>query len=155
MEDAGNRAFRALFGYISGNNTSQTSIAMTAPVVQQAAPSEKIAMTAPVVQTQTQEGDYVVAFVLPESMTEETAPTPGNPEVNIRTVPECLSAVVNYSGRWSESSYRRHFAELQAAVTAAGLELVGSPRWARFDPPLKPWFLRRNEVIQDVVRPPS
>jgi hypothetical protein len=28
---------------------------------------------------------------------------------------------------------------------------VGSPRWARFDPPFVPAFLRRNEVVQDVA----
>ncbi|HEX9230079.1 MAG TPA: heme-binding protein, partial [Arthrobacter sp.] len=31
---------------------------------------------------------------------------------------------------------------------------VGPPRFARFDPPFKPWFLRRNEVLQDVQEPP-
>ncbi|HQA15238.1 MAG TPA: hypothetical protein PLD94_13830 [Ornithinibacter sp.] len=44
-------------------------------------------------------GGYVVAFVLPASMTLETAPV-------------------------------------------------------RFDPPFTPWFLRRNEVVQDVTRAP-
>jgi hypothetical protein len=30
---------------------------------------------------------------------------------------------------------------------------VGPPRFARFDPPFKPWFLRHNEVVQDVQEP--
>ena len=30
---------------------------------------------------------------------------------------------------------------------------VGPPRFARYDAPFKPWFLRRNEVVQDVFRP--
>ena len=37
MEDAGNKAFRRLFGYISGKNRSQTRIEMTAPVTQEPA----------------------------------------------------------------------------------------------------------------------
>ena len=148
MEAAGNQAFRALFGYISGKNTAQQSIEMTAPVVQQS--SEKIAMTAPVVQTATEDGEYVVAFVLPESMSAESAPDPNNPEITIRTVSESLTAVVSYRGRWTESGYRRHLDTLETAVREAGLELVGAPRWARFDPPFKPWFLRRNEVLHDV-----
>ncbi|MEB8326011.1 hypothetical protein NGF75_08425 [Dietzia kunjamensis] len=26
----------------------------------------------------------------------------------------------------------------------------GRPRFARFDPPFTPWFLRQNEFVQDV-----
>ncbi len=152
FEDAGNRAFRFLFRYITGANQSQSSVAMTAPVVQEAAASEKVAMTAPVVQAEGAGGGYVVAFVLPAAMTLETAPVPTDPAVRLRAVPERLAAVVRYSGRWSQGSYERHLAELLEAVSAAGLVPAGAPRFARFDPPFKPWFLRRNEVVQDVVR---
>ncbi len=152
MAGAGNRAFRMLFGYISGKNTAQESIEMTSPVVQQDA-AEKISMTAPVVQSTTSEGEHVVAFVLPESMSEKTAPVPIDPLVTIRTVPGSLAAAVGYTGRWSEANYQRHATALETAVAAAGYESVGAPRWARFDPPFKPWFLRRNEVVQDVSGP--
>ena len=27
------------------------------------------------------------------------------------------------------------------------LKATGPPVWARYDPPFKPWFLRRNEVL--------
>ena len=36
FEDAGNRAFRTLFGYITGKNGARGSVAMTAPVLQAA-----------------------------------------------------------------------------------------------------------------------
>lgn len=152
FEEAGNRAFRSLFRYITGHNRSQESVAMTAPVVQEAV-SQKVAMTAPVMQAESPDGGYVVAFVLPASMTLQTAPVPADAHVHVREVPERLAAAVRYSGRWSQSSYERHLAELLDAVAAAGLTAVGAPRLARFDPPFKPWFLRRNEVVQDVVRP--
>lgn len=151
FEDAGNRAFRSLFRYITGHNTAQRSVAMTAPVLQEAA-SQKVAMTAPVVQAESASGGYVVAFVLPASMTLDTAPVPADPQVRVREVPEGLAAAVRYSGRWTQGSYERHLAELLDAVAAAGLVATGAPRLARFDPPFKPWFLRRNEVVQDVVR---
>lgn len=108
-------------------------------------------MTAPVVQTETDAGDYVVAFVLPASLTAETAPVPTNPEVRVRAVPERLAAATRYSGRWSESAYRRHLTELESAVATAGLVTTGAPSFARFDPPFKPWFLRRNEIVQEVT----
>jgi len=150
FEQAGSQAFRSLFGYISGQNRSRTSVPMTAPVVQSAGAAQKVAMTAPVVQQETDDGGYAVAFVLPASMTAETAPEPTDPNVRIRTVPASLAAVSRYSGRWSQDSYERHCAELLSAIEAVGLTVAGTPRLARFDPPFKPWFLRRNEVIIDV-----
>jgi len=90
---------------------------------------------------------------LPAGMTKETAPVPESTEVSIRTVPSSLSAALGYRGRWTESSYVQHVAELTKAIAEAGLTPVGSPRLARFDPPYKPAFLRRNEVVLDVVEP--
>ncbi|MBB1048647.1 SOUL family heme-binding protein [Dietzia cercidiphylli] len=150
FDSAGNQAFRSLFKYITGHNESAGSVAMTAPVVQEPPGSETIAMTAPVVQTQAEDGEHLVAFVLPASLTAATAPVPTDPRVRIRQVPDRVAAAVRYSGRWSESGYRRHLADLEAGIARAGLVATGPPRFARFDPPFKPWFLRRNEVVQDV-----
>lgn len=147
FEDAGTRAFRFLFGYINGDNTARRSIAMTAPVVQQA--SSRIAMTAPVVQERSADG-FAVAFVLPAAMTEQNAPVPNRPEVALRTVPERLVAAARFSGRWTRASWESHRDALLASVAADGLTPVGEARFARFDPPFTPWFLRRNEVLVDV-----
>ncbi len=151
FEDAGNRAFRPLFDYITGQNESARSVAMTAPVVQETATSEKVAMTAPVVQVENGSGDQVVSFVLPSSMTLETAPVPANPNVRVREMPGRLAAAMRYSGRWTEAGYRRRLAQLKTDMVRVGLHPGGTARFARFDPPFKPWFLRRNEVVQDLV----
>ena len=37
----------------------------------------------------------------------------------------------------------------------AGLEALGPPRFGRLDPPFKPWFLRHNEVLQNVAQSQS
>ncbi len=153
FEDAGNRAFRSLFRYITGNNRCAAVGLHDRAGGAGGDGSEKVAMTAPVVQAEGEHGGFVVAFVLPAAMTLETAPVPADPDVQVRAVPERLAAAVRYSGRWSQASYERHLSELLDAVTAAGLTPTGAPRFARFDPPFKPWFLRRNEVVQDVVRP--
>ena len=137
FEDAGNRAFRYLFNYISGENASRTKVAMTAPVVQQ--PGDAT------------DGSHRVAFVLPAGLSEDTAPRPTNPQVHLRTVPESVVAAIRYRGRWTEDGYRQHLEELRAAVAAAGLAATGQPRFARFDPPFKPAVLRRNEVLLDLA----
>ena len=148
FEDAGNRAFRSLFGYISGENTARQSIEMTAPVVQSA--RSRIAMTAPVVQQKSDDG-FVVAFVLPADMTEATAPVPARSEVTLRTVPERMVAAKRFSGRWTRASWDSHREVLLASLSANGLTPIGIPRFARFDPPYTPWFLRRNEVLVDIA----
>ena len=148
FEDAGNRAFRYLFGYINGDNVARQSIAMTAPVVQSR--SQRIAMTAPVVQTAS--GDsFTVAFVLPAGMTEASAPLPTRPEVRLRAVPPRLVAAARFTGRWTRSAYERQRAALLGGLADAGLTPVGETWFARFDPPFTPWFLRRNEVLVEVV----
>ena len=159
FKGAGNRAFRPLFAYISGQNQASQKVAMTAPVVQSDAAdtSEKIAMTAPVLQQAVENAadasstsKFRVAFVLPEGMTAETAPQPTDPSVTLRTVPASTVGAIRYTGTWSEQSYRDHLERLTAALGAAGFTVIGPPRYARFDPPYKPWFLRRNEVLLDV-----
>lgn len=148
LEDAGNQAFRRLYGYITGKNRSRGKIAMTAPVSQQAA-SEKIAMTAPVGQ-QRVEGGWAVSFTMPASCTLESLPEPDDATVKLRPVAACRMAVVRYSGTWSETRYRRYLGELEAWTTGKGFRVLGAPVWARYNPPFTPWFLRRNEILLPV-----
>ncbi|RAX15258.1 heme-binding protein [Pseudarthrobacter sp. AG30] len=158
FDRAGNAAFRYLFNYISGNNSARRKLAMTAPVIQEPGSPQKLAMTAPVLQQGPLPGargpaEFVVGFVLPAGVTADTAPAPADPRVTVRAVPASLSAALSFTGGGSASSFERHTAGLQAALKVAGLTPVGAPRYARFDPPFKPWFLRRNEVLQDIKEP--
>ena len=151
LEAAGNRAFRRLVGYIGGRNRAGRSLAMTAPVVQEQA-GRRIAMTAPVLQEE--QGDrHVVGFVMPAGETLGSLPEPTDAGVSLREVPEELAAAMRYSGRWTESAYRRRVTQLSDAVAGAGLTVTGPPRWARYDTPWTPWFLRHNEVVLPVADP--
>lgn len=64
--------------------------------------------------------------------------------------PERTVAVIRYSGFWSRSRYLDHERKLLAWMQERGLEAVGEPVWARYDPPFMPWFLRRNEIVVEV-----
>ncbi|UWX95794.1 heme-binding protein [Arthrobacter zhaoxinii] len=148
FQGAGNTGFRHLYAYITGQNSSPGEgaphLAGTAGM--------PLAMTAPVLlEPSPVPGAFIVAFVLPAAAT--AAPVPEDPAVSIVPVPGQAAAALSFSGRWSEANYQSHRAALLAAVSAAGFTAFGNPRFARFDPPFRPWFLRRNEVVQDVEEP--
>jgi hypothetical protein len=136
FELAGNVAFPRLARFIGGHNRSSRKIAMTAPVVQEQDPANR---------------RYVVGFVMPADVSAEDLPDPLDTAVRVRRVPAETAAALRFSGRWSRGSFEKRAAQLLAALDTAGLEVVGTPRYARFDPPWTPWFLRRNEVVVPVA----
>ncbi|PKF63543.1 heme-binding protein [Psychromonas sp. psych-6C06] len=151
FDEAGSDAFKPLFKYISGDNKSQQDIAMTAPVSQEAS-GEKISMTSPVEQQKSAD-KWAVSFMIPDKYTPETVPEPTNTNVTIREVPARYIASITYSGFWSESGYQTHYKKLQQWMDDAGYKVVGEAIWARYDPPFKPWFLRRNEILIPIEKP--
>ena len=152
--DAGNLAFRPLFNYISGKNQRQEKIDMTAPVSQFAERDvgEKIAMTAPVTQVPAMdsEGNFVIGFTMPARYNRDNIPRPTDARVSVREVPSRTMAVLAYSGTWSMARYAEHEAALREEVAKAGWVERGGIEFARYDPPIMPWFLRRNEVMVEV-----
>ena len=145
LEDAGNKAFRLLFNYISGANRSKGKIAMTTPVAQQSE-GEKIAMTSPVGQ-EALSNQWAVTFMMPPGYTLETLPEPTDGKVHLRAIPARRMAAVKYSGTWSRQRYELNLTKLRQWMKAERLEAIGDPIWARYNPPFTPWFLRRNEVL--------
>jgi hypothetical protein len=151
FDKAGNEGFRRLFKYISGENQKKQSIAMTAPVSQDAG-SEKIAMTAPVSQERTG-GQWRIAFVMPAEYTLDTLPQPADPKVSLRQVPSRRMAAITYSGSWSRERYEKHRTLLEAFMLKKKLQPLGEPVLARYNSPFTLWFLRRNEVLIPVQAP--
>jgi hypothetical protein len=145
FEAAGNEGFRRLAGYIFGANRTQQKISMTAPVTLEAG-SEKIPMTAPVTQ-EALAGRWRITFLMPSDYTLETLPEPLDASVALQSVPGTLMAALRYSGTWDRERYEEKKASLDALLRQKGLQPVGEPIFARYDPPFKPWFLRRNEVL--------
>jgi len=84
-EPARNEGFRRLAHYIFGGNTTNATIAMTAPVAQQQ--SQKIAMTAPVATQRGTSGDWVIRFFMPPKYDMDGLPTPKDDRVRIVEVP--------------------------------------------------------------------
>ena len=147
-DNAGNQAFPILAGYIFGKNKGERKLAMTAPVIQTAAPV-RLEMTAPVTQSAVP-GGTLVQFVLPKDVTLATAPEPIDERVRLREVPATTWAVIRYSGSWSQANYEEYLARLKTLLSAAGIATQGEPVLARYDPPFMPSFLRRNEIWLEV-----
>ena len=145
VDGYGDGGFNFLFRFISGHNRQKSDIAMTAPVV-----SEQIAMTAPGLS---ETGS--IAFIMPESFTLETTPEPLDDRVKIVELPNRVVAASRFSGRWSNSILKKKAEELLYEIENAGLKVAGRVFSMRYNGPLTPWFLRRNEVAVPVKLPSS
>ena len=136
VDGYGDGGFNILFGFITGNNRQKSKIAMTAPVV-----SEQIVMTAPVLS---EPGS--IAFVMPEGFTLESTPEPLDDRVKIVEIPQRVVATLQFSGRWSNSIFKKKSKELLEELAKAGMKTEGHFFSMRYNGPFTLWFLRRNEV---------
>jgi hypothetical protein len=152
-DKAASIAFRRLFNYISGENTVQTRLEMTAPVRQEAL-STKLAMTTPVRQEKHPNG-WVVAFIVPSEYDQSTAPRPTNPAVYLREIPAERMAVLRYSGRWSNRNIDAHRSALLSSLADAGIRPAGEVVTAFYNAPFSLPPLRRNEVMVAVTDLPK
>lgn len=55
-----------------------------------------------------------------------------------------------HSGTRSQANYDEQLVKLQAALAAAGLVTHGQPVLVRYNGPMTPKFMRRNEVGEEV-----
>lgn len=141
VEGLGDSGFGILFSYISGNNQQRTKVSMTAPVVSE----QKIPLTTPVIS---ETGS--LAFILPEDYTIDNTPVPLDEQVKILQVPERNVAVLRFSGRWSDSIFKKKGEKLLDALEKAGIQAIGQVFFMRYDRPYMPWFMRRNEAAVEV-----
>jgi hypothetical protein len=75
-----------------------------------------------------------------------TLPVPSDERVTLREVPGERQAVLRYSGLAGPEVVRARVDELRALLEREGLEAIGEPVSARYDPPWTLPFLRRNEI---------
>jgi len=154
-EDVQGDLFRLLAGYIFGKNTTESKIAMTAPVQMNSATkdsSEKIAMTAPVVMKPEANGVWTMVFSMPSEYTMQNIPKPLNPKVTLIEVPAKKIAVLRFTGSYNNLENRQQKADALLAwlSTQRQYKKLSAPVFAGYDPPFTLPFLRRNEVFIEV-----
>ncbi|GAB1264178.1 SOUL family heme-binding protein [Aurantivibrio infirmus] len=155
LDEASDAGFKVIADYIFGNNTSRTGdgekVSMTSPVTvaplgNGAPESEKISMTAPVSMKQI-DGQWRMHFVMPEKYTLDSLPSPNNPAVVLREVPEHKYAVLRFSGFAGEAKIAKKTVELTMWLASKGIRPTGAPEIARYDAPWTLPFFRRNEIM--------
>ena len=152
---ASNEGFRRLFKYITGSNTSEVNIAMTAPVQMSMDDSgQKIDMTAPVKQIEI-ENFLQVAFMLPSNFDIKNAPIPTDERVKIKQIPARIMAVIRYSGRWTEKNRSKYEYRLRENLEVHAISAISQAETAAYNPPFTPPFMRRNEIMLEVERYPK
>lgn len=144
-DDMDREAFGRLFDYISGENTAQGEIAMTAPVLMAPA-GEEIAMTAPVLMEAGEEG-WWMAFVLPDGLDAARAPVPTDPQVEVIDIQGPRMAALTYSGTMSEETNTAEALRLRDWIAMRGLDAAPGYQIAGYNPPWTLPFLRRNEIL--------
>lgn len=128
MNQAGSYGFRPLFNYISQNN---------------------ISMTAPVIQIPVKNDQWKISFVMPSGSDITSLPISKNSEVEVKQVPQGYYACLKFSGNYSEVKLKKNLETLRSALARESIKEIGDKnnwRSARFDPPFKPSFLKRNEI---------
>ncbi len=126
--------FRRLAGYIFGGNDQEQSIAMTAPV-------EQTLHTEP----------SVMAFTLPAKYAWDELPTPDDDSVSLVPVPERTMAAIRFSGWATDGQVDSRTAELLAVLAEHGVRHTGTPTLNQYNPPWTLPFLRRNEIMVEVL----
>ena len=140
-----NSGFRYLFNYISGENTTSEKVNMTVPVTQ----SAKIDMTAPVTQSN-KDGKMLMQFFLPSKFTIDTAPTPTNKRVKLVIIEGGYYAIKRYSGRTSDTNYKKHLEKLKENLISDNIETLDDGIKAIFNGPFTLPIMRRNEVMMKI-----
>jgi hypothetical protein len=144
------KAFGKLFRYISGANTGEQKISMTAPVIVRSDKSEKISMTSPVFLENAEDGS-TMSFVLPSKYTLESAPKPTAEGVVLREQEPQRRLVKRFSGLLNPKSMMQAREELLDYAKANDITIdTNSVVFAGYDPPWTIPWLRRNEAMANI-----
>ena len=142
-----NEGFRLIAGYSFGGNDGSKKIEMIAPVQQalEDTANPESGDRPPKAAT------WMVSFVMPQSWTLETLPRPNDSRVSLRPVSAKKFVAIRFSGLASADKIDRKTAELRAYASAHKIQTTGSPLLAFYNPPWTLPFMRRNEIMLEIV----
>lgn len=146
-----NNGFRVLADYIFGGNTISKSVAMTAPVLEQAESGSKVAMTAPVIEQQNpQNNKRVITFTAPKEYTLETLPKPNSDKIKFVQVPSKKYAAYSFTWYYTDDRVAKKKEYLLKLLADDGIKTLGEPMFAGYSGPGTMPFLMKNEILVEV-----
>lgn len=131
--ESGYSAFRALFGYITGDNEGATKISMTAPVF---------------INDNAQQSS--MSFVMPKDFTLATTPKPTNPDVRLSELKDYKVATIQFSGTLSDSNVEEYSRILINWISENSYTSISDPVKAGYNGPTTLPMFRRNEILIEV-----
>ena len=132
-----NEGFTRLAGYLLGDNVTRLELDMTAPVLATVGSSDQ--------------SDRVISFIMPARYALAELPAPKDARVQLRVAPGRRVAALKFRGRSGGEAPARKRAELLDRVRRAELTAVGEVLFAGYDAPSTLPWLRRNEVLVEVL----
>lgn len=159
MRQALSSGFRQIAGFIFGKNVAVSGagaiekVAMTSPVtLETSSTSEAISMTSPVTAEEVDGSTYKVSFIMPSKYTKETLPKPLNDNVKIKEVSgHCMAALAFRGSSPSEDQMHQKADELRDVLQGSGYTAKGNVHLYQYHPPFAPAWMRRNEVLLEVL----
>lgn len=142
---APSKAFGILAGFIFGNNTTKSSVSMTAPVITQKK-SETISMTAPVLSQKTPTWSYEVSFLMPKEYTLDTLPIPNDKRISITTMKSKTIAVITFSRYATQDAITTYRSKLLDWLKALNINTKWESVVAQYNDPWTPPTMRTNEI---------
>ena len=102
-------------------------------------------MTAPVLSDHDS-----IAFVMPQKFNIENTPKPNDNRIKIQQIPQRYVAALKFSGRWTSVNFNQKSKQLLEELEKLHIKPKGNIFSMRYNGPLTPWFLRRNEVATEI-----
>ena len=127
--------FRILADFIFGNNTVRENISMTAPVQQEA-----------------KGNSWKVSFVMPSEYSMKSLPKPNDSRVILSQIPAKKWIAIKFSGISTDKNLKKHEKKLMDYIQAKNIKVIGSPKYAFYNPPWTLPILRRNEIMLEMVK---
>lgn len=128
--------FGPLAGYIFARDRDGPKIAMTAPVTQ---------------RSDGHDARWSVGFIMPDGASPADLPRPENSAIRLTTWPERTLAAIRFSGHPDDGDLADREAELRAWLSERGHDAASDPLFAYYNDPFTPGFLRRNEVLLEIL----